>query len=105
MAVGQLLGLDPNQQLHEVAREEANDEERRHDCDEAQSLLNLCLLAQLSPSQVDNNVDGAVENHNQRDKEGEEKRKFMPAQIKFGFSLDHEALAVGCVVFQSEDVS
>lgn len=35
VAAGYFMGLDPNQQLHEVAREEANDEEDRHHCDEA----------------------------------------------------------------------
>ena len=50
-------------------------------------------------------MDGAVDDHNQRNKEGEEKRKLMPAQVKLGLSLNHEALAVGFVVFQSEDVS
>lgn len=105
-AAGYLLELDPNQQLCDVAREEANDEEHRHYCDEAQSLLNLCMLGQLSPSQVANNLECAVENHKQRHIEGKEECKFMPAQITVGFSLNHEALTVGCVVvLQSEDMS
>lgn len=61
-----LEGLDPYQQQHNVAREEANNEDHRHHYNEAQSLLNLSMLGQLSPSQVANNVHCAVENHKQR---------------------------------------
>lgn len=99
------IGLDPNQHLHEVAREEANDEEHRHHCDEVQSLLNLCLLGQLSLSQVDNYVDCAVDNHEQRQNEGKEKPKLMPDQIALRFGVNHEALAVVHLVFQREDMS
>lgn len=102
---GYLLGPDPNQQLRDIAREEANDEERRHNCNETQSLLDLCMLGQLSPSQVANNLECTVENHQQRDVEGKDELEFMPGQISLGFSLDQEALTVGCVVFQSEDMS
>lgn len=33
LGAGYLVGLDPNEHLHDVAREEASDEEHHHYCD------------------------------------------------------------------------
>lgn len=40
MGTGYLIGLEPNHHLHDVAREEAKDEEHHDQYDEAQSFLN-----------------------------------------------------------------
>lgn len=99
-----LLGPDPNQQLCNVAREEANNKEHHHHYEEVQSLLDLCMLCQLSPSQVANNAYCAVDNHKQRYIDGKHKLKFMPGEIMV--SVNHEALAIGRVdVFQRQEMS
>lgn len=98
------LGLDPNQQLQDVARQKADDEENRHHSDEAQSPLHLRLLAHLPSSQVDDDFDRAVKNHKHRHVEGDDKLKLMPGQIVHW--LNREALTVGCVhMLQRQDMS
>lgn len=63
------------------------------------------ILGQLSPPQVADNLDCAVENHKQRHVEGKEKPKLAPAQVAVGLSFNHEAFTVGLAfVFQSEDM-
>ena len=94
-----LTGLEPNHHLRDVAREEAGDEEHHHQCDEAQSLLDLCMLGQLSASEVGDHVGGAVENHKQRQVEGKEKLKLVPVHIGFGVGVHHEAFTVRPVGF------
>lgn len=51
-------------------------------------------------------ADCTIENHKQRDDEGQEKLKCMPVKIALEFRIDLETLAVGCVdVFHLEDVN
>lgn len=98
--------LDPDEQQGDVAREEADDEQHHHHDDEVQSLLELGLLGQLSLPQAADDVDRAVENHEQRHVKGEEECELVPGQVSSGLRVHHEALAVGRVdVLQSEDVS
>lgn len=100
-----MTGLDPDHRLCDVAWEEANDEDYHYHCDEAQSLLDLCVLGQLSPSQMANNADCAEEDHKQWYEERQDKCKFMPRQINTGLSLNGETLTVGRVAsLYSEDV-
>lgn len=97
--------LDPDEQEGYVARQEADDEQHHHHDDEVQSLLELGLLGQLSLPQVANDVERAVENHEQRHVKGEEECELVPGQVTPGLCVNHEALAVGGVdVLQSEDV-
>ena len=98
--------LDPDQHLHQVAREEADGEEHHHHRQQAQCFLNLCVLTQLPPLQFPDDAHGAVKNHHKRNDEGEEELELVPGQVVVRFGVDHKALAVGCVgVLQRENVS
>lgn len=98
--------LHPDQDLHQVAREKADDEDHHHHREEAQSFLDLCLLTQLPPLQFPDDAHGAEENHHKRDDEDKEELKLVPGQVVARFRVHHEALAVVCVgVFQRENVS
>lgn len=50
-------------------------------------------------------MDCAVDNHKERQNEGKEEPKLMPGQIALRFGVNHEALAILCLVFQREDMS
>lgn len=51
-------------------------------------------------------LEGAVEDHQQRHVEREEKCEFVPGQVSSGGRVHHEAFAVGCVdVMQKEDMA
>lgn len=103
---GASVRLDPDQQLHQVAREEADGEEHHHHREEEQSSLNLCVLTQLAPLQFNDDAHGAAENHDKRNDEGKEELELVPGQVVVRFGVDHEALAVGRVgVVQRENVS
>lgn len=102
---GVSVRLDPDQHLHQVAREEADGEEHHHHHEEAQSFLNLCVLTQLPPLQFPHDAHGAVEYHHKRNDEGKEEFELVPGQVVARFGVDHEALAVRRVgVLQRENM-
>lgn len=105
-SAGASVRLDPDQHLHQVAREEADGEEHHHHREEAQSFLNPCVLTQLPPLQFSDDAHGAVEHHDKRNDEGNEELEPVPGQVLARFGVDHEALAVGRVgVLQRENMS
>lgn len=92
-----LVSFDPNEHLCNVAGQEADDEEYHHNCDEAQSSLHFCLLSKPSPSELDNDVEGAVNDHGQWQVEGEEKHSLVPVEAVVRFGFNHETFTFGGV--------